>query len=102
MVVMAAAVEPEMVPPRTVPAPGMSFMRLELIALPASVAPEVPSMAEAKVTMMLLFTSRPKIAVMEPIMAIWVGMSSALSAKGIGMNPSPNAAEVAAATAVLA
>lgn len=101
-VVNNPAVSPEIAPPVIVPGLGINFNRFDTIAFPAKVAPPAPSVEETKAVIILLLISKPNIAVIEATIATCVGISNAQSEKGIGENPSPNAAAVAVATAVCA
>lgn len=88
-VVISPAVAPEITPPATVPAPGMSFNIPVTTVLPSTAAPAVPKVEETNEEIMLLLISMPKITVIPAIIATCVGIIRAASATGIGAKPSP-------------
>ena len=71
---------------------------MDTIDFPRIVVPAVPIVEAIKLIITLLLIFIPKFVVIEAIIVIWVGINTAASEKGIGINPSPKATADAAAT----
>src|SRR5574344_882011 len=95
---MTPAVPADMAPPATDPAAGISFRIFATTALPKRVAPPEPMVDDKRAVITDLFTSKPKMTVIDAIMPTWVGINKAASANGMGAAPWPVAARAAVAT----